>query len=105
MDFLEHKQDEQRIQGRRTPRVRVIRRWTAHDVRGVCCECDFYTAGDNEAYGKMLACVSHTEPTPDQMYVIAKDIKDHSRTQQSITSIMYLLEKHAVTTTFELYDE
>lgn len=92
------------IKGRRLPRIRVIRRWDVQAVRQVCIDNDLYTCGSNEQYENLLSWIPHSEPTPYQLYAFAENICKHSE-DQTITNIMYLLEKYAVITTFELYDE
>ena len=45
--------------------------------------------------------VSELEPTPENIYQVAKDIYDHSK-NQTITNIMFILEKVAVNTFYFL---
>lgn len=77
------------------------RSWYADRVRQACIRNDLYTRGDNEAYNKMLDLVDRTEPTTKAMYLVAKDIFEHSR-EQTITNVMFILESEAVITTFEI---
>ena len=77
------------------------RSWSSSSVREACVRNDLYTCGDNEAYSKMLDMVERTEPTTKAMYLVAKDIQEHSF-EQTITNVMYILEREAVITTFEI---
>ena len=76
----------------KTPNIAVNRRWSGMSVRQTCIKHDLYTCGDNEDYEHMLNWVER---------LIAEDIQKHSK-DQTITNVMYLLEKDAVTTTFEI---
>jgi len=78
-----------------------IRRWSANSVREACIRNNLYTRGDNEAYSAMLGRVDRNQPTTKAMYLAAKDIAEHSR-DQSITNVMFILERECVITTFEI---
>lgn len=54
------------------------RTWSADKVRSMCIKLDRYTCGDNEAYNKMLAFVDNNEPTPENIAIVAEDIRRHS---------------------------
>ena len=41
------------------------------------------------------------QPTVENLYRLAKDIKEHSE-GQTITNVMFILERDAVTTIFEI---
>ncbi|MBQ6403863.1 MAG: hypothetical protein IJI27_08155 [Oscillospiraceae bacterium] len=75
--------------------------WTPGLVRQACIKNDLYTAGDNEAYSKMLGFVEENDPTLAVLYAVAKDICEHSE-YQSISNVMFILERDAVYTTFEI---
>ena len=75
------------------------RTWLPAMVREACIRNNLYTRGDNEAYSKMLDMVDRTGPTTKAMYLVAKDINEHSK-DQTITNILYILESEAVITTF-----
>lgn len=77
------------------------RRWGRDTVRNACIANHLYTEGDNEAYSKMLDMADRTEPTTKAMYLVAKDIQEHSF-EQTITNVMFILERDAVITTFEI---
>lgn len=77
------------------------RRWGRETVRNACIANHLYTEGDNEAYSKMLDMAERTEPTTKAMYLVAKDIQEHSF-EQTITNVMFILEREAVITTFEI---
>ena len=77
------------------------RMWSRDTVRKACIANHLYTKGDNEAYSKMLDKADRTEPTTKAMYLVAKDIQEHSF-EQTITNVMFILERDAVITTFEI---
>ncbi|MBQ4447447.1 MAG: hypothetical protein II897_04050 [Clostridia bacterium] len=81
--------------------LKVNRMWSRSSVRNACVNNDLYTLGDNEDYEHMLDWVDRLYPTYEQMLKIAKDIFEHSK-DQTITNVMYILEKEAVITTFEI---
>ena len=85
----------------KTPNIAVNRRWSGMSVRQNCIKHDLYTCGDNENYEHMLNWVERLYPNTENLYFIAEDIQKHSK-DQTITNVMYLLEKDAVTTTFEI---
>lgn len=92
----------ERTQG--TPEINVNRFWSISSVRQCCIDNVLYTEGDNEEYDKMLVFVSCSEPTYENIYIVARDIERHS-SYQTITNIMFLLEREAVHTTFEIDGE
>ena len=85
----------------KTPNIAVNRRWSGMSVRQTCIKHDLYTCGDNENYEHMLNWVERLYPNTENLYFIAEDIQKHSK-DQTITNVIYLLEKDAVTTTFEI---
>lgn len=85
----------------KTPNITVNRLWSGMSVRQTCIKHDLYTCGDNEDYEHMLNWVERLYPNTENLYFIAEDIQKHSK-DQTVTNIMYLLEKDAVTTTFEI---
>ena len=46
-------------------------------------------------------CIRDSQPTYENLYRLAKDICEHSE-DQTITNVMFILEREAVTTTFEI---
>lgn len=86
-----------------TLNITVNRFWTPHSVPQTCITHDLYTGGNCEEYERMLDSVNQfrDNPAPENLYVIAKDIQEHSK-GQTITNVMFLLEKDAVMTTFEI---
>jgi len=48
------------------------------DVRNVCVEYGLYMSGTNEEYTAMLEQVRASEPTPENIYLVASDIAKHS---------------------------
>lgn len=85
----------------KTPNITVNRQWSRYTVRQTCIKHDLYTCGDNEEYDHMLSWVERLCPNTENLYFIAEDIQKHSK-DQTVTNVMFLLEKDAVTTTFEV---
>lgn len=83
------------------PEITVNRKWTVQSVMDVCIQNQLYTRGDSEQYGSMLDRVRNLYPSTENLYLIAKDIYEHSK-EQTITNVMFMLEKDAVITTFEI---
>lgn len=83
------------------PEITVNRMWTVQSVMDVCIQNQLYTKGDSEQYECLLDRVRNLYPSTENLYLIAKDIYEHSK-EQTITNVMYLLEKDAVFTTFEI---
>ena len=82
-----------------TPTITAKRKWNYSGVRRVCIENRLYTRGDCDSYENMLDRVDKMEPTVENIYLIAKDICEHSK-NQTITNIMFILEQDAVFTFF-----
>jgi hypothetical protein len=80
------------------------RTWYSHLVYEACVRNKLYTRGDNAAYTTMLGNVERSAPTTEAMYMVAKDICEHSK-DQTITNILYILESEAVITTFLINGE
>ena len=83
------------------PEITVNRMWTVGSVMDVCIQNQLYTRGDREDYERLLNRVINLYPSTENLYLIAKDIYEHS-VEQTITNVMYLLEKDAVFKTFEI---
>lgn len=84
------------------PEIKVLRTWSANKVRAMCIAHSFYTLGSNEEYGEMLEFVMEQLPTTESLWIVARDISEHSTDDMPITSIMFLLEREAVVTTFNI---
>lgn len=69
--------------------VQVLTVW---DVREVCIRHQYYTRGDCEDYQNMFEHCGYVNA--DTLEVIAKDIKDHSNTEDSVLDIMKTLAVH-----------
>lgn len=80
-----------------TPKITTKRIWSHSSVYTTCVCHNLYTRGDNEEYDAMLNSIDKLEPTPENIYQVAKDIYDHSK-DQTITNIMFILEHDAVYT-------
>lgn len=58
-------------------------------LRGICIKHNYYTRGDNEAYGNMLLKFLDHPITEKEIEWLAKDIKSHSDTEDEVISIAY----------------
>lgn len=87
-----------------TPNIKESRFWSMESVRSACIRNNLYTGGDCKEYDHMLNWVSRLYPNTENLYFIAKDIKEHSN-YQTISNVMFILENEAVTTTFEIEGE
>ena len=85
------------------PQIETFRHWTPDDVRAACIRNDLYTRGTNQEYMRMLSFVGVAAggPTKNNMYLVAKDICEHSD-DQTISNVMFILERETVITTFEI---
>ena len=83
------------------PKIKSFDNWSINTVRQVCIDNDLYTKGDVKAYDNMLDCVDASYPTDENIYIVAKDIAEHSD-NQPITNVMYMLKNFAVYTTFTI---
>ena len=52
--------------------------WGMYEVRNMCVKHEYYTAGDCEAYEKILNFVEIHKPTTNNIYKVANDIFEHS---------------------------
>lgn len=87
------------------PEIKVERFWSMDKVRTVCINWNLYTCGDCKAYSHMLFdLVANLDPTPENIYIVAKDITEHSD-DQTISNVMYLLERDAVETFYDLGED
>lgn len=70
----------------------LVKVLTADDVRQVCINHNYYTRGDNDAYQNMFDNCGYVNV--ESLEYIAKDIKDHSDTEDSVLEIMRNLAVH-----------
>ena len=82
-------------------KIQRIQEWSYGSVRRACIKNDLYTRGDNESYSEMLDFVDENPVTDMNLYLVAKDITEHSK-YQTIANVMYILINDAVTTYFEI---
>lgn len=76
--------------------------WSAASVRKACIKNDLFTIGDSKSYDRMLADVSNNpNPSDFGLFIIAKDIAEHSE-NQTVSNVMYILANDAVWYTFTL---
>ena len=81
--------------------IKAKRVWSVMSVLQTCVNNELYTLGDCEEYDQMFSVVENTEPTIENLFLVAQNIQQHSE-DQTITNVMFLLERDAVTTTFEI---
>lgn len=97
-----------------TPKIKLYRIWHAEDVRQFCMKNNYYTNGNNEEYTAMLNFVENNDPTPENIYEVARNILNHSSslgyefyrddsTSEDILHVMYYLEKEVVWEHFDFY--
>lgn len=84
-----------------TPDIKAARRWSDGSVQAACIKNNLYTRGTYEQYDNMLRSADVLQPTIENLYRLAKDICEHSEAQ-TITNVMFILERDAVTTIFEI---
>lgn len=86
----------------RIPTINKIAHWSPSSVRIACIKNDLYDCGYDGSYKRMLEKVEETpNPTDDDIWMIAQDINDHTD-YQTVTNIMYILTKEAITYTFTI---
>lgn len=86
----------------RIPEIISIRTWSPDSVRMTCIKNDLYTMGDNDEYAAMLDRVDKIHhPSDYGLYVVAKDIAEHSK-GQTVANVMYILANSAIWYTYTL---
>lgn len=82
------------------PNIKEIRHWFAGYVVRLCLDYNFYTCNKGNDYNQMLDFVNTHEATKENLYIVARDILEHSdesiNIRYIVTDIMALLEKHTV---------
>ncbi len=87
-----------------TPRIKETRIWRSADVKSSCIKNELYMNGTNDEYYAMLDLVNDTEPTIENLYMVASDIAEHSD-HQPISNIMFILENEVVYSVFDIEGE
>lgn len=75
-------------------------------VRQICIKYDWFTCGDNDEYNDLFEFIGNLtrkgqHVSVEKLMGIAKMIKEHSDTEESISEIMFVLNAEACTTVFE----
>ena len=84
------------------PEITKTPNWTSDNVRRACIRNELYTLGDSESYLSMLEKVDVIKtPSDIGVYIIAKDIAEHSE-GQTVSNVMYILANEAIFYTFAL---
>lgn len=86
----------------KNPEITTITYWNTSSVMRACIKNVLYTKGDNDEYAAMLARVDQfLNPSDYGLYVVAKDIAEHSK-GQTVTNVMYILANSAIWYTYKL---
>lgn len=84
------------------PIITQTRTWSPDSVRMTCIKNDLYLMGDLDEYAAMLDRVDKIpNPSDYGLYVVAKDIAEHSK-GQTVTNVMYILANSAIWYTYKL---
>jgi hypothetical protein len=86
------------------PKIHEDKKWDIFDVQNVCIKHELYTRGTNDDCQKMLDFVHKKNPTTRNLYLVAKDILEHSYTESTIGHIMFLLSRDAVYSFYEIVE-
>lgn len=79
-----------------------IRKLRGYKVRELCANHLWYTCGDSDTYDSMLlACDSCSNVTAYEVECIARDIKEHSVTADTLQDIMSYLVNNCCFSFFE----
>lgn len=70
---------------------RIVRRVEADKLRGLCIDRQYYTKGDCEAYGEMLFKFKGEDIYIEEIEWLARNIKDHSDTEDEVIDIAYYI--------------
>lgn len=78
---------------------REVRKIRKDDLRNLCIANRWYTRGDNAAYNHLLNDLAGDKEniTTDDIVEIARDILEHSDTNEELTSICFEVARIAVT--------
>ena len=83
------------------------KRWWTSEIRNMCIENNWYTAGTVKEYSEMLEFVEEHEPTTENIYKVASDIFKHTSINDKgggadIENIMFIIANDVVKTFFEI---
>ena len=83
------------------PSIKEMKHWSPLLVMEFCKNGDYYTAGTTKEYDRMLDFVRNHEATKENLYIVARDIFEHSseeiRSNVAIEDIMSLMMYRTVT--------
>lgn len=77
------------------PKVIEHAEWTAEEIRNFCLEEGYYSEGKVREYEEMLNFVDQNEPTPENIYKVAKNILEHSD-QEHKRPVVYLIREISI---------
>lgn len=84
----------------------ILTRCSSDELREMCIKHHYYTRGDSEAYSTLLASVYERKyVSGDNILDIARNIKSHSDTEDSLFSICQYILDEACTTYVSEYLE
>ena len=74
-------------------------RWSVEELRKACMDNDLYGMGTVRDYEEMMNFVMHSEPTAENIYLVARDILDHSEFSAAWTleELMQMIYRRTVT--------
>lgn len=82
--------------------MKIVTKVSPDSLRQVCIKNDYYTLGNNEDYQKMLTMFNEVDG--EKIEILAKDIKEHSHTDDTIIEISAEI-LHDATYRYITYDE
>lgn len=86
------------------PEITEEVKWSSSEIRNMCIDNDWYTAGDIRAYSDMLEFVEQHEPTKLNIYKVAQDILEHSSDPELyVEAIMFVISNDVVKTFYEVH--
>ena len=67
--------------------MKIVTKVSISKLRQVCIKNNYYTAGDCRAYNAMLTMFEGRPVNGDRIEILAKDIKEHSHTDDTVLEI------------------
>lgn len=82
--------------------MKIMTKVSISDLRKVCIKNNYYTAGDCKAYDAMLTMFDEVDG--EKIEILAKDIKEHSHTDDTVLEIAAEI-LHDATYRYITYDD
>lgn len=86
------------------PKIFKMQQWNSSDIRSLCIREDWYTKGDCVEYSTMLKYVDEHPCTDLNVYIVARDICEHTE-DQTISNIMFCIAHHCIYTFYDIGEE